>query len=131
MARAQNSPRGLFAKDRVDVGAQQLTDGTTYLNLNNGVRISGAAGGLLTAAASYLNVPVGIRIGGAAGGLLTATAALLNVPAALQLTATAVNSTARIGPGAMRFVSQSTGKMIMLNTTGTTWTYLNVTSVLA
>lgn len=108
MARPQNSPRGLFAKDRIDVGAQQLTDGTTYLNLNNGIRISGAA-----------------------GGLLTATAALLKVPAALQLTATTTNSTARVGPGAMRFVSQSTGKLIMLNTTGTTWVYLNVTSVLA
>jgi hypothetical protein len=38
---------------------------------------------------------------------------------------------ARIGPGAMKLVANSTGVMPVLNTTGTTWVYLNVTSVLA
>jgi hypothetical protein len=37
----------------------------------------------------------------------------------------------RHGPGSLVFVTNSTGSMVAINTTGTTWTYLNVTSVLA
>ena len=39
--------------------------------------------------------------------------------------------TLRSGPGTMVFVSNSTGHMACINTTGTTWKYLNVTSLLA
>lgn len=37
--------------------------------------------------------------------------------------------TARIAPGALQVISNSTGTAVVLNTTGTTWVYLNVTSV--
>ena len=131
MARPQSSPRGNFAKQRIDVGAQQLTDGTTYLSLNNGVRISGLAGGLLTATATELVLPGGVKVSNAAGGLLTANATQTVFPVGIQLTAAAAAPETRYGPGAAVFVSNSTGKMFALNTTGTTWTYIQVTSVLA
>lgn len=85
MAHPQSTPRGYEAHKRVDVGAQQLTDGTTHLALNLGIK----------------------------PGLLTAAPAT------------------RYGPGVCVMVGNSTGNMIAINTTGTTWAYLNVTSVLA
>jgi hypothetical protein len=130
-AHPQSTPRGTWTKKRFDVGAQQLTDGVTYLNLNNGIRISGLAGGLLTADASQVILPGGVKISNAAGGALTANANATVFPLAIQLTATSADPSARVGPGAVKFESNSTGAMLALNTTGTTWKYLNVTSVLA
>lgn len=97
MAHPQSSPRGLFAKQRIDVGSQQITTDSTGLVLNNGIKLSNAR----------------------------------------HLTA---NSTAYIGTGeaaipttdngiAFTFVSNSTGVAIVVNSTGTTWKFLNVTSV--
>ncbi len=39
MAHPQNSPRGLFAKSRIDVGTHALTFNSTALILPNSVRI--------------------------------------------------------------------------------------------
>lgn len=39
MARPQSSPRGLFAKARIDVGAWSITQNSTTLILPNSVRI--------------------------------------------------------------------------------------------
>ena len=36
----------------------------------------------------------------------------------------------RIGPGAIKAISNSTGKALVINTTGTTWRYITTTSVL-
>jgi len=157
MAHPQSSPRGLFGKKAVYVGAQLLTDGTTYLSLSAGVRISGlaggvltadathlilaggiklsasAAGGALTADASNLIVPVGIKIGNVAGGALTATATALAIPEGLALKSltTAAAPGTRYGPGAIAFLINSTAKTLVLNTTGTTWRYIVTTAVQA
>ena len=40
MAHPQNSPRGLFAKNRIDVGSNQLTGNSTALILNAGIKVS-------------------------------------------------------------------------------------------
>lgn len=44
MAHPQSSGRGYISHDRIDVGAQQLTDGTTTLSLSGGISISGVQG---------------------------------------------------------------------------------------
>jgi hypothetical protein len=49
----------------------------------------------------------------------------------LNLTPMAAVPSTRYGPGSLVYVTNSTGTMVALNTTGTTWKYLNVTSVLA
>ena len=144
MAHPQSSPRGLLAKQRVDVGAQQLTDGTTYLNLNNGVRISGLAGGLLTATATELVLPGGVKVSNAVGGLLTANATDLLCPGGVRISGARIlraNSTGFVAAtvetalpetdngAAFTVISNSTGVALAINTTGTTWKYLSVTSI--
>ena len=55
-----------------------------------------------------------------------------NKPArSLQLRVMSTVPTVRYGPGSVVMVANSTGKMLAVNTTGTTWKYCNVTSVLA
>ena len=49
MAHAQSSPRGLFAKKRIDVGASSLTANSTGLVLSAAIYPSAAAGGKITA----------------------------------------------------------------------------------
>lgn len=49
----------------------------------------------------------------------------------LQLKVVTTVPTIRYGPGAVVMVANSTGKMLAVNTTGTTWKYCNVTAVLA
>lgn len=46
----------------------------------------------------------------------------------LILTALSAIPTTRIQPGAMRMLDNSTGTVPVLNTTGTTWVYLNTTT---
>jgi hypothetical protein len=105
----------MMASQRHDVGAQQLTDGTTYLDLNNGIRISGSAGGLLTADASYLLAPGGLKLSGKTAPYLTANS-------------TAVKASAlAIGSLASYITANSTGikigtRYISTNTTGNTTT---------
>jgi len=101
-------------------------------NLRWWIKLSAAAaGGALTADATYLICAGGVKVSNAAGGALTASATALTVPLAVQFTKTSVNTTARIGPGAVRFISNGTGKMLKVNTTGTTWKYISLTSTLA
>ena len=95
---AQFSPRGLFRKSRVDVGAQQLTDGTTYLNLNNGIRISGAR--------------------------------VLSANSTAFVAGTTESAIPTTDEGAAFTIGEnSTGVFMAINSTGTTWKYLNTTSV--
>lgn len=119
MASPQNSPRGRFAKERVDVGSQQLTYNSTSVNLSGGVKVSGAAGGLLTANSTAVTLSGGLTLGGimtgsgVGGGIVLASTAALPGDASLE---------------GLGLVSNSTGNAIIVNTTGTTWKYLNVTT---
>ena len=77
MGRPQNSPRGMFAKSRVDIGPRQLTANST--------------------------------------GFVVGT------------TESAIPTTD--DGAAFTIISNSTGVAMAINSTGTTWKYLNVTSV--
>jgi hypothetical protein len=96
MAHSQSSPRGLWAKDRIDIGANQLTADSTALLLSAGIQISGAR---------YITAD-------STGFVLTSEAALPgDVDGGVQFT----------------MISNSTGVAMAINSTGTTWKYLNVT----
>lgn len=99
MAHAQSSPRGLFAKSRVDVATQQLTDDGTNLVLSGGIKISNKQG--LTANST---------------GLVFA-----NPVSALP---SSVDNGVLIGLG-----TDSTGVFAFINSTGGTHKYLRATSV--
>ncbi len=95
---AQNSPRGLFAKERIDVGSNQVTGNSTALVLSQGVKISDAQ-----------------TLTGNSTGIVHG-----DPEAALPSTDEGA---------AWTIISNSTGVALAINTTGTTWKYLNVTSV--
>ena len=57
MAHAQSSPRGLFAKSRIDVGAHQITANSTAVLLSGALSVSGVSAKTITANST------GIRIG--------------------------------------------------------------------
>ena len=97
MAHPQSSPRGLWAKERIDLGSQQLTKNSTAVLFSGGIRISGAR---------YITAD-------STGFVLTTESALPgNVDGGNQFT----------------MISNSTGVCLAINSTGTTWKYLNVTT---
>ncbi len=122
MAHPQNTPRGLWASKRYDIGASNITADSTGLVLSAGVKVSNKANAVLTGNSTGLVVVGGVKISNAQ----TLTA---NSTGYLPTTVTAL-------PGNVQFdgfavLKNSTGNMaLMLNTTGTTWKYLNTTSVL-
>jgi hypothetical protein len=96
MAHPQSSPRGLWAKNRIDIGANQLTGDSTALVLNQGLKVSNAR---------YITAD-------STGFVLTSEAALPgDVDGGVQFT----------------MISNSTGVCMAVNSTGTTWKYLNTT----
>lgn len=99
MARAQNSAKGLFSKNRIDVGGNSLTYNSTALILSAGVKVSNKQ--TLTANSTGLVFanPASALPGNVDNGVL-------------------------IG-----LVSNSTGVALFINSTGTTHVYLNVTSI--
>ena len=97
MAHPQSSWRGLWAKNRIDIGSNQLTGDSTGVLFNAGIQISGAR---------YITAD-------STGFILTAESALPgNVDGGNQIT----------------LISNSTGVALAVNSTGTTWKYLNVTT---
>lgn len=126
MARPQNSPRGLFQKERIDVGSQQLTYNSTALILNAGIQIAGA-GGLITANSTGLTTAGTVETGGALtlGGTLIGSDASGAI--VLETTAVLPGDVSADGAGIM-LVANSTGSALAINTTGTTWVYANTTT---
>lgn len=98
MAHPQSSFRGLWAKQRLDVGANQITADSTALVLSAGIKISNAQ--TLTADST------GIVFGNPASAL----------PGSVD------------GGVQLAMISNSTGVALAVNSTGTTWKYLNVTT---
>lgn len=139
-----NSPRGLFTKQQINVGSQELTYNSTTLNISGGIKISGAAGGVITANSTSANFAGGIKVSNENGGLITANSTGATFAGTVTLggalvgshasKAVLIDSTAAL-PGSVSHVAgfvlidNSTGQTVAVNTTGTTWKYLNVTSV--
>jgi len=64
MAHAQNSPRGLFAKTRIDVGGSNLTANSTGVIFSAAAFVSGQTTyGKLSANSTALILPNSVRIG--------------------------------------------------------------------
>jgi hypothetical protein len=98
----QNSPRGLFVKaSLITVGAQTITASSTGVQITGGLALSGKS--------TYITA--------------NSTCAFI-IP-----TRSTLPNTRHVG--GLCFVSNSTGKMLAYHSTGTTWKYLNKTSVLA
>jgi hypothetical protein len=112
MAHPQNSPRGLHAKQKYDVGA----DGITFEDYSS-------SSALLDANSTALLVAGQVRVGGQRYIGANSTGFLFTPETALPSVRTADYNVA--------FLTDSTGRSaVMLRTTGTTWKYLNVTTVL-
>jgi len=99
MARPQSSPRGLFAKQRIDVGSAQLTYDANGLVLNGGVKISNAQTLTANSWGLVFGNPASALPGNVDNGVL------------------------------LGLISNSTGVAGFINTTGTAHKYLQVTSV--
>jgi len=123
MAHPQSSFRGLFAKKRIDIGANQLTGDSTSLILNAGIKVSNAAGGALTANSTGLIAAKGVKISNNLMLTANSTGCVGSADAGSALPGAVSDNVFQIG-------SNSTGSWLAVRTTGTTWKYLNVTAVL-
>ncbi len=120
MAHPQSSWRGLWAKNRIDIGSNQLTGDSTGIVLNQGIKISNKAGGVLTANTTSLLLPGGVQISAARSITADSTGFVLTAESALPGNVDGGNQ--------FTLVSNSTGVALAVNSTGTTWKYLNVTT---
>ena len=148
MAHPQSSPRGHFAKERIDVGGAQITADTTgNLELNAGLSLSGETTDTITQNSTAVLFAAGIALSGETTDVITQNSTGVKLAGGIWLggeTAAAdlinQNSTGVILPyasalpstrerGTFVAIRNSTGSAIGFHTTGTTWKYANVTSV--
>ena len=118
MAHPQTTNRGMRAAERIDVGGAQLTATSTTLVLNGGLTTAGALTQVgNTAITGTLDVSSTISVGAGNWTLNSNTTAFIVTAEA------AVPSTRNHAAGlvALAAVSNSTGRYLMINTTGTTW----------
>lgn len=102
---------------------------------------SGPRGNLLARVARFITELSAPAINATTGTITTVNATTVNatdvdasgavLAPRLRLDVVTAIPTARTGPGAVAAVSNSTGVMLAINTTGTTWRYMAKTSVLA
>jgi len=100
MAHPQNSPRGLFAKARIDIGSQQLTYNSTGLLFSGQIRLNGQ---------KYIG-------SNTTGYALTSVATIPSTDGGNFKIA--------------MIVSAAGTAALAVNTTGTTWKYLRTTGTL-
>ena len=159
MARSQNTPRENLAVKRLEFATSGtgvlVSDSTGNLRISKGLLLSGETSDTITQNSTALLLSAGIALSGeetdiitqdstavkfAAGVVLsgqgsanaiTQNSTAVTFPDGIQLTGISAVLSGRKGPGTMVMVGNSTGNMLAVNTTGTTWKYLNVTSVLA
>lgn len=141
MARPQNSPRGNFAKNKITVGSQELTNNSTALILAGGLTVSALR--TMTGNSTALVLDGGLTVSSLRTITGNSTALVLDKGVKISNSQTiTANSTAILLPtrstlpttrqvGGLVFVSNSTGKMLAYHSTGTTWVYASKTSVLA
>ena len=123
MAHAQSSPRGFWAKARLDVGASSITANSTGLILPTSIYVGNAAGAKVTGNstgvtfAGTLNTASTLSVSGqAVKGLLSANSTAIILP-----------NSVRVGSLASYITSNSTGiklgsLYISCNSTGNTTT---------
>ena len=169
MAHPQTSPRGYIAKQRIDVGGNELTANSTALLLSAGLALSGETTDVITQDSTAVLLAAGIALSGQAStNAITQNSTAVTIPDGLTLSGLAhanaitQNSTALILPGqvqvnAARYIGgNSTGYLftseaaapdtdggdykwtlivnstgvagIAINTTGTTWSFVRMTS---
>jgi hypothetical protein len=102
---------------------------------------SGPRGQILAGIARLVSSLSTPTVNATTGTITTVTATTVNTSVvdastnlqapALLLDKTSVKPTARSQPGAVRLVANATTAMLAINTTGTTWKYCNVTTILA
>ena len=132
MARPQNSPRGLFAKEKIyitsagNTSAQMTADTSGNLKLNAGLLLSGETSDVITQDSTGVLLSAGIALSGQA----SSRALTQNSTASMIFPVETSIPTSRV-VGGVCFVSNSTGKMLAYHSTGTTWLYANSTSILA
>lgn len=108
MARPQNAPKGLLVKAQANLTTAVITTAT----ITTGTITTGTITTLTVDTACTIT-PVITSSGG------------ITLPTVTSLPA------ARIAPGTTKFITNGTGSGLVLNTTGTTWVYLNTTTVQA
>ena len=142
MGHPQSSPRGLFAKQRIDIQDEQITQNSTGLVLNQGITISNQANAALTGDSTGLVVAGGVKVSNQANAVVTGDSTGLILVGDLQINALrriTADSTGYVltaeaalpgsvdGGDQFTMISNSTGVALAVNSTGTTWKYLNVT----
>lgn len=146
------SPRGLFAAYRLQVvqeGSGVVTNidtNSTALTIDRGIQLNGKTTARITGDSTGVVLAGKVKVQNAAGGLLGANSTSLLLPGGVRIGATLsllANSTGfyqAAMPAAkpstesvakLTLVTNSTGVSgLAINTTGTTWKYFNVTSVI-
>ena len=100
-----------------------ITQNSTAVKVPVGLALSGRTE-TITQSASAVVLPTGLSLSGKSPVFTANSTSTLVFP-----TVTAIPTTRSVG--GMVFVSNSTGKMLAYHSTGTTWKYLAMTSVLA
>ena len=126
MAHPQNSPRGLFAKQRIDfpAGESQLTYNSTGVIFSGAAYLNAVTGHYLTSNSTGIAATGAVYVGNAAGGKLTANSTTLTVAGKLALGAQATvgllaaNSTAILLPATGVQMASLTSLKITSNSTG-------------
>ena len=122
----QNAPRGLFQKERIDLAgsgstdAQLSADSSGNLKLNVGLMLSGKTSNAITQNSTGHVFAAQIRVANKRYINANSTGFIVTEEAALPTTDNGV---------AFTMISNSTGVAMCVNSTGTTWKYLNTTSV--
>ena len=97
-----------------------------------GLALSGEATDIITQDSTAVKLAAGIVLSGqGSANAITQNSTAVAFPDGISLNSISAVLSGRKGPGHVVFVGNSTGNMLAVNTTGTTWKYLNVTSVLA
>lgn len=122
MARPQNSPRGLFSKNGIAVGAATITaDSTGNVKASGGVKVSNGAATLTGNSTGNLVLSGGVKLNNVQTLKSNSTGALV-VGAPLAAKPSTDQGVA------FGIVSNTTGVGIVVNSTGTTWKWLSTTA---
>ena len=136
MSRSQNTPRESLTTKRLVIasnGTSVLENNSTgNLKISKGLALSGEATDYITQDSTAVKFAAGIVLSGqGSANAITQNSTAVAFPDGISLNSISAVLSGRKGPGHVVFVGNSTGNMLAVNTTGTTWKYLNVTSVLA
>ena len=124
MARAQNSPRGLFAKKRIDVGAagsiyahsyssstSLLSADSTGLQVAGGIKVGRVANAAISSDSTGLVTAAAIKVANKANAKITGNST------GLQIIALLVNGTTRVLNANSTGIKMN-GRYLSTNTTG-------------